>query len=401
MAFKDLNPHQKLIAVHTDMLRHPEFCILGSVTQVGKVLLDDLLPTAGTDGVDVHYNPEFIAPMTRKQLRYLVAHEAAHRALKHCTDYMPIKKKHPNEFAQAVDYVVNGIIESMDAYLNSEEPEKAFLERPTSVAPLIDAKYSDKSVPEVVRMLLQDPQPQQKPMDEHMEPAPGEGGEADPKAVQAAQEAVAEAMRQGEIVQVALRQQAGIGTGNNALSGFREQKTDWRGPLRRFITDLCEGDEQSRFNPPNKRFLPLGVILPSHFSEATGEVVIACDTSGSMHSILPMVFGEVANICKSVTPASVRVLWWDTEVKLEQKFTPKDYGNIAKLVSPRGGGGTTVSCVAKYMREKSIKPKVTIMISDGYLEAVYEPPAGNLLWGICGNRGFRPPRGKVLHIEET
>jgi predicted metal-dependent peptidase len=351
-----------------------------------------MLTTAGTDGVDVHYNPEFIAPMTRKQLRYLVAHEAAHRALKHCTDYMPIKKKYPNEFAQAVDYVVNGIIESMDTMGD-------FLERPTTVAPLIDAKYADKSVPEVVRMLLQDPKPQQ-PMDEHMDPAPGEDGEADPKAVQAAQEAIAEAMRQGEIVQTALRQQAGIGTGNNALSGFREQKTDWRGPLRRFITDLCEGDEQSRFNPPNRRFMPLGIILPSHFSEATGEVVIACDTSGSMSSILPMVFGEVANICKTVTPASVRVLWWDTEVKLEQKFTPKDYGNIAKLVAPRGGGGTTVSCVAKYMREKNIKPKCCILLSDGYLEAVYEPPAGNLLWGIVGNRAFRPSRGRVLHIEE-
>jgi len=95
------------------------------------------------------------------------------------------------------------------------------------------------------------------------------------------------------------------------------------------------------------------------------------------------------------------VLWWDTEVKLEQRFTPKDYGNIAKLVAPRGGGGTSVSCVAKYMREKSIKPKVTIMLSDGYVESSYESPAGNLLWGIVGNRGFRPPRGKVLHIEET
>lgn len=392
MAFRDLPLHQRLVAVHTDMLRHPEFCILGSVTQVGKVLLDDLLPTAGTDGVDVHYNPEFIAPMTRKQLRYLVSHEAAHKALKHCTDYTTLKKKHPAEFAQAVDYVVNWAIESMDV-------NKDFLERPTTIPPLVDDKYANKSVPEVVRMLLQDPQPQDKPMDEHMEPQSGEG-EADPKDMQQAQEAIAEAMRQGEIVQVALRQKAGMGAGNNPLSGFREQKTDWRGPLRRFITDLCEGDEQSRFNPPNRRFMPLGIVLPSHFSEATGEVVIACDTSGSMSSILPMVFGEVANICKTVLPSSVRVLWWDTKVQKEQRFVPKDYDSIAKLQAPRGGGGTAVSCVAQYLREHNVKPKVTIVLSDGYVEAQYEPPAGNLLWGIVGNRGFRPIRGKVLHIEE-
>ena len=408
MAFKDLSLPDRLVAVHTDMLRHADFCILGSVSQVGNVIIDDLLPTAGTDGVNVHYNPDFIHDMSRKQLRYLVAHEQAHRAFRHCTEYRHIKAKYPDEFAQAIDYVVNWQIEQLDT-------KGDFLERPTSVPPLVNAKYANMGVLEIIRDLLQNPPPQgspkPQPMDVHMDPpddakeGEGEGEEEGAAGKKSAAAEIAKALQdavlQGEIVQQQLRKERGDMAGGASLSGFRERITDWRGPLRRFVTEACEGDEHSRFNPPARRFLPLGILMPSHYSEAAKELVIAPDTSGSMYDVLPLVFGEVARICQSVMPAKVRVLWWDTKVQSEQVFEPKDYAQIAKLMAPKGGGGTTVSCVAQYMRAKNIKPTATIMLTDGYVESQYEVVAGNVLWGVVGNTAFRPVRGKVLHIQEA
>lgn len=395
MAFKDLNLHQRIVAVHTDFMRHPDFAILGGVTQVGTVYLDDVLPTAGTDGRDTHYNPEFIADMTRKQLRYLVGHEALHKALHHCTDYMNIKEKHPQEFAMAVDYVVNWQLESMDT-------QKDFLERPTSIPPLIDDKYANRSVPEVVRMLLQDPPPSdssQQPMDTHMDGA-SQGTEEEVAEGKGLRQQVEDAVAQGAIVQKRLQQMRGDTAGGSALSGFQERRTDWRGPLRRFLQEITDGDEMSRFSPPNKRMLPMDVIMPSHFSETTGELIVACDTSGSMHGLYPVVFGEIASIAKQMQPSCVRVLWWDTKVAGEQVFTSKDYDKMRDAMCPKGGGGTTVSCVAQHIRDKRYKPKATIMLTDGYVEATYEVPQGNVLWGIVGNRHFRPIRGKMLHIED-
>lgn len=395
MAFQDLSPEQRLVAVHTDMMRHPVFCILGGVTQIGKIVVDaQATETAGTDGTDVYYNPHFILPMSRKQLRMLVAHESMHKALHHCVEYKHLDEKYPDLLNQAMDYVVNGTLEHMD---NGTEK---FMERPTSIPPLIDPRFDNMSVPEVLRELLKDAQkqPQGKPkpkptMDKHthVEKTPENEAEMD-----AAKQKIDDAVRHGEIVQQQLQSQAG-GEGKG-LSGFRESKTDWRTPLRRFFQEICEGDDQSRFSPPNKRMLPLDIILPSHFAESTGEVIVACDTSGSMTHILPMVFGEVARICQHAQPASVRVLWWDTKVQSEQVFTPRDYANIAKLQAPRGGGGTTVSCVARYIRDKRLKPKATVMLSDGYIESQYEVPAGNVLWGIVDHTSFVPIRGKVLHI---
>jgi predicted metal-dependent peptidase len=392
MAFKDMTLSDRLIACHVAALKHPVFCILGGVTQVGKVEITESVETAGTDGTDVYYNPHFIDPMSKKQLLYLIMHEAMHKALHHCTEYKHLEEKYPDLLNQAMDYVVNGTLEHMDS------GTEKFLERPTSVPPLVKAEYANMSVPEVLRELLKEqeknPQGQPQPtLDKHTHVQKTPANEEDMKE---AKQKIDDAVRHGEIVQKQLQSQ--IGGEGSALSGFRESHTDWRAPLRRFFQEVCEGDENSRFSPPNKRMMPLDILLPSHYAESTGEIVVACDTSGSMTSVLPLVFGEVARICQQAQPASVRVLWWDTKVKSVQVFTAKDYANIAKLQAPRGGGGTTVSCVADYIAANKLKPKATVLISDGYIEAQYRLPPGNVLWGIVDHTSFVPLRGKVLHI---
>ena len=121
MAYRDLTPAQRIIAVHMDFMRHKDFSILGGVTQIGKVSIDNV-GTACTDGCDVRYDAAFIMPMSRKQLRYLVGHENLHKSLHHCTEYRAPFEKYPEIAAKAVDYVVNGTLEAMDPALD-------FLER--------------------------------------------------------------------------------------------------------------------------------------------------------------------------------------------------------------------------------------------------------------------------------
>jgi len=385
MAFKDLTHSDRVVSAHVDIIRHKDFAILGGVTQIGQVFIDETVPTAGTDGCDVYYNPKFIDDMSRPQLRYLVLHENMHKALHHCTDYAQAKAKYPSLYAQAIDHVVNLTLEEMDT--------AQFLERPTSVPPLCDPKYKGMSVLEVMSKMLKDP-PKGQPMDEHIDGKPQAAAEAGP----AIKEQIEEALAQGAIVQQQLR---GAGAGSASLSGFKESNTDWRGPLRRFIQEICEGDDQSRFSPPNKRLLPLGIIMPSHFSEATGELIVACDTSGSMDGIYPVVFGEIARIAQTANPTAVRIIWWDTQVSGEQVFLPKDYARISGLMKPQGGGGTTVSCVAKHIAAKRYKPKAVILLTDGYIESEYTSPPGPLLWGIVDNPRFTPLRGKKINISSV
>jgi len=94
----------------------------------------------------------------------------------------------------------------------------------------------------------------------------------------------------------------------------------------------------------------------------------------------------------------VRILWWDTEVCGEQVFVRGQYDQIAHLLKPAGGGGTSPQCVANYLSKYNIKPTAVIWLTDGYLDACPVAVCANELWGVVNNDSFKPAHGKVLRI---
>ena len=233
-----------------------------------------------------------------------------------------------------------------------------------------------------------------KPFDEHRRADKASGRDA--KDVDAHERRVDDGRENGKTI--AARMAGNKGLGKELVNSAAQRDTDWRNALRIVFTEITQGDDNSRFCPPNKRMLPLGFVMPSHFSEATGEVIIAGDTSGSMGSIYPVLLGEVAQICKTVQPERVRVLWWDTEVCGEQVFTRDNYDDLAKLLKPKGGGGTSPAAVVQYISEKNLKPKAIIWLTDGYLDGSTTNTPVTQVWGVIDNASFVPPQGKVIHI---
>lgn len=404
VSWKKMTLHERLTACAIDIMAHPEFALVGGLLVMGKRELMPEVRTAATDGLNMYFAPEFIEPQTREQLRYIMLHEALHIGLRHCVTYPEVCKKYPRLSNMAMDYVVNGFIEEID-------PDHKWAGRPSGVSPLIDPKYFGWSFLEVLHDLKQNAkqQPQSgqgegdgyggegQPMDGHLigdESAEGQLTEAEAKEVA---QAIDDAMRQGAI---AAQKIAGKGKGNNPLEkSLHKRDTNWKQHLREFFEQIIQGDEYSRFCPPNKRMLASGFIMPSHFDLATGEIIVACDTSGSMYHILPVVFGEIAQICANVKPEKVRVIWWSDGIEGEQVFLPHEYEKIAQLVKPVGGGGTRVSCVAEYVREKQYKPKACIYLTDGYIESQYQVVEGTqVLWGVVDNDRFVPSKGKAVRI---
>jgi predicted metal-dependent peptidase len=386
--------NDRIIACHVDISNSALFATLSGIVYVGDVTLDEDIMTAATDGRNVIYAPSFIQPLTRKQLRFLVLHESLHKALHHCTNYKSLCEKYPMLCNQAMDYVVNGTIEETD-------PQHIFIEHPTAVAPLLDKKYYGWSFVEVLQDLIKECE------ESGGDPkAGGDGGALDghilgklAEALEAktAQE-VSEALHQGKMLAKRIKDR-GTGSIGSALDRLTQKRdTNWKEYMRDFITQLCEGDDQSRFAPPNKRLLPQGIIMPSHFSESTGELVVACDTSGSMMGLYPTVFGEIARICENVKPEQVRVLWWECKIEGEQIFKPQDFHRIPELLQPQGGGGTRLTCVSEYMTEHKIKPKAVIILSDGYIESDYILPDFPILFGVVDNDSFTSNKGKTVRI---
>ena len=386
--YNDMTPHERVTAVGIDLTRNALFAQLSGVAMVGRIEITDRLPTAATNGRDEYYNPDFVLAQNRKQLRYVRIHENLHKMLKHCVEYKDVCKRYPKLSNVAMDHVINLIIEEID-------PNFTWVERPT-VKPCVDTKYKGWGFLRVLRDLID--------QGDEEGGQGGEGGfddhrfdELDDEEMEETGRRVDEAGRQGKILAEKL---AGNGKGGGRLDlNATKRTTEWRQHLREFFDTICKGDEHSRFVPPNKRFAPLGILLPSHFSYNKGEIIIAGDTSGSMGPIYPILFGEIAQIAQTVMPDALRVIWWDTSVCGEQLFKPDEYHSIATLMKPRGGGGTTPQCVVKYIAEKQYKPRAVIWLTDGYLDGNNAVVPCAALWGIVDNESFVPPQGKAIHIK--
>jgi predicted metal-dependent peptidase len=396
MSFEKLTLQQRVSAANIDCMRHPAFCQFTAYIAMGKSEVQTAVKTACTNGRDKLYGAEFIKPLNRKQMRYLVMHENLHVALRHCTGYKAVSRKYPKLANIAKDYVVNGIIEELD-------PNFLFVERPTPTI-LIDPKYFGWSFPQVFNDLFK-----------NGKGGGGEGGDedgggdfnepidaheemefADEEAERQHEREIEDAARQGQLI---AKRMAGKGSGGRDIFGTAAHRdTDWVSALQDWIASVSEGDDLSRFCPPNKRMLAAGFVMPSHFSESLGELVIACDTSGSMGPYYTNIFGEVARICETTKPAKVRVLWWDTSVCGDQEFAPGDYDRIASLLKPAGGGGTTPDVVVQYLKEKKINAKGLVWLTDGYIGCDTPRTDMPAIWGVVNNDTFVPQHGKVLHI---
>lgn len=398
--WESLSLTERVLAVKLDCFRHPDFALIATAMHVGKAHVRDDVPTAATNGKDMFFGSAFIAPMSRKELRYLILHEALHISLHHCTAYRKVSKRYGGIVNKAMDYVVNNVIEETD-------PQHAFVDPPKSIPPLYKPEYKDLATLDILRLLINEQDDNKSSGKGDAGGASGAGGadgtldehmmeEIPEDQIPELTKAVEEALREGKIIADKIRGASGSGGALDKIG--RKSNTDWRHALREFITSVTQGDDYSRFNPPNKRMLAHGILFPTHFTEATGELIIANDTSGSMDSIMPIVMGEIAKLAQQAKPERVRVLWWDTAVCGDQVFMPHEYEGIATALKPMGGGGTTVSCVAQYIAERNLKARGVIYLTDGYIESDYIMPDMPALWGVVDNDSFVPQRGKVVRI---
>ena len=80
-----MNVADRIKRAHIAIMNHKKFCAYSGVLACGKVIITDQVPTAATNGWDVVYNPKFIEAnmRTEPELRFLVLHEATHKAYRH------------------------------------------------------------------------------------------------------------------------------------------------------------------------------------------------------------------------------------------------------------------------------------------------------------------------------
>jgi predicted metal-dependent peptidase len=386
---------RKLKKVKINIMRDPDFALWSGIMMVGKTYIDDNVETACTNGRDERYGRKFVAELSEKELAFVVLHEAMHKAYRHLTTWRKLYDATPQLANAACDYVINLQLKDLDPHGRVMVMPR----RNGKIIGLIDEKYRGMTTKEVYDALLEEHGEDGgggENFDEHDWDGAGELSEEEQKELS---KEVEQALRQGDMTQRKVKGNGAGGLGRE-LGEMLAPQVNWREQLREYVKSICSGKDASSWRRVNRRFIGNDIYMPTLVSERVGHLVVAVDTSGSIAGKeLNEFLTEVKGIAEEVTPEKVDLLYWDSEVAGHETY---DSGNVADIISstkPKGGGGTSPSCITAYLKKHSLKPECVVVLTDGYVGSDWgtdwEVP---VLWVVCGGNTAIAPNGKTIHI---
>jgi len=400
------------------LMRNPMFALWSGILMVGRTSVVDNMPTACTNGRDEKYGRKFVADLKDNELNFVVLHENLHKAFRHLTTWKKLHDEDHRLANAACDYVINLKLKDLDP---SEKviamPRFKDGEMKGKIMGLIDEKYRGMHAKQVFDLLKEE---QKKGKGNPCEDGDsggiptngdGEGGfdehdwdgakemtEVEKKELE---REIDQAIRQGVMAHQKI---AGTGAGglDRDLLDLLEPKVNWREMLREFVKSTCHAKDTSSWRRVNRRFLSMGTYMPSLIGEKVGHLVIAVDTSGSVgQEELSEFLTEVRGIAEEVKPSQVDLIYWDSEVAAHEEYTENMVSDIINSTKPKGGGGTSPSCVSEYLKEKAIEPECIIVLTDGYVGSDWGSDwTAPVLWAIVGGNDVIAPNGKTVHVKE-
>lgn len=404
MDYSKLSAEQRVERAAIQVMRDPRFIALSGILMMGDTLIVEKgdrrspMDTAATNGKNKYFTREFVMGLTEPQLNGLVVHEAKHIMYQHIITWEHLWRQNAMCANMAMDFVIN--LEIKDA-----DPSGKFIDLPPKGC--IDEKYRNMDTQQVFRLLMKEAQGKGGGGKGGSGNEDGDGSGFDFHDFEDADSMTdAEKQELARQIDQAIRQGAILAgkTGGELDRGMIEAmktKIDWREELREFIVTTCDSKDQSTWRRPNRRWIQHDLYMPTQEGEAIGEILVGIDTSGSIdNEFLGSFLGELVGICEIAQPELVHVVYWDAAVAGHEKYPRAEQHTLIASTKPKGGGGTSPSCVTAFMKEKKIKPMAVVMATDGHVGSdwggTWPCP---VLWLVKGNNSASAANGKTIHID--
>ena len=388
-----LTAEQRVERCHIDLMNHPNFVAYSGILMIGDVKISDNpmeCPTAYTNGRDVKYGRAFIETLTEPELRGVILHENKHKMYRHIATWHHLWKQNPQKANKACDYVIN--LEIAD----EGKTTNGFVALPKGG--LLDEKYRGMDSQTVFHLLP----------DDDGQGGGGQGGEGfDEHGWEDGQSLSAEEQQElAQEIDNAIRQGAILagkvnGNLNRSFTDLMSAKVDWREALREFVSAVATGKDDSTWRKPNRRWLQHDIYMPSTISESMGSILIAVDTSGSIRDEdINKFLSEVVGIMNNVNPEQVHLLYWDSAVAGHEVYGVGDGDRLMSSTKPKGGGGTSPSCITEYMKNHKLTPECAVVLTDGYVGNDWGGDwSCPVLWAIVGGCKAVPEKGSVIYVD--
>ena len=353
------------------ILDHPFF---GVAVSRRPIQYGDAVPTAGMSATgQIMLNPEWVEPLTVKNIMFLLAHEAMHYMLSHA-----LRRKHRDHRAWnvACDKVINDTL--IDANVGEFIDGGVTLAKGRNYASeeLYDENDDDMGSGGI---------------GEDVGDATGEDGQP----LDEAQAHQLEAQAKIETIQSAkLAKQAGKlpSSIERLVDEMVNVVTPWHEKLERYMSSKVR--DGYSWNRPNRRFVGQGMYLPGYdYIPRMGEVVVAVDTSGSLNSKdLSHFNAHINRIMETCLPEKVTVIYCDYDIGGIREYTPDE---LPITLEPVGGGGTSFRPVFDWLDSYAGEVECLVYFTDGWGDQDdLDEPAIDTVWVTTDKDTF--PFGEVI-----
>ncbi|HUU87016.1 MAG TPA: VWA-like domain-containing protein [Candidatus Glassbacteria bacterium] len=181
------------------------------------------------------------------------------------------------------------------------------------------------------------------------------------------------------------------------IKKIKKSQVPWEQIFHSFFKEIVSSSNDRTFAKPKKWSWGYGIILPSEVGTRKLDVVLICDTSGSMaNKDFEAFVGEV----QKILPLIQNLTLISADVEVHEKIKIK---NIKEIVGDnpsfrfRGRGGT--SFVPALKVASKIRADMVIYFTDGFGDFGNKPrEIKNMLWVLTNDECRKPPFGKYIVI---
>jgi predicted metal-dependent peptidase len=384
-------------------------------------------PSTATDARKIYYNPAYVAALSLAQTQFVLAHLALHCALSHFA-----RRQHrvKHRWDLACDLAINpllvdeGLVPTPDArvldeYRGMTAEEIYPLIKEDDDSETLDQHVFDGDSPEGARGAS--PPPADAPPGEasgragsRAEP-PGAGGALPPpgqgegagnggSSADRAERPAPLTPDERETLRVQWQQRLAGAAQQAAQAGklggafarlidhLLEPQLPWRELLARYMSQAAR-DDYSYLRPSGRREGP--AVYPSLRSPQV-DVVVAIDTSGSIHEADLKAFAAEVDALKGQLRAHLTLLACDAELAADG---PWEFAAWEEFRLPRhfaGGGGTDFTPVFRFVEGRGRPPDLLVYFTDAEGRFPSAEPAYPVVWLVKGRA--RVPWGQRIQL---
>ena len=349
-----LNINHKISQAKAKLL--VDYPYFGTLASKLELVVNDDIEAFKSNGVKLEYNSDYLETLELGEMEFIFANGAMHASLAH-------EQRKNNRsgwlWQMATDYAINDMLVENGLDLPDRALYRVRFKGLYAEEIYAELKEEFLKEPDYLDETLADSEEQSSSSKEHTK-----------KSVQKLQSQTKEELQE-EILQEQLLAEEAIsllesefskGEAPQTIERFftltYTSKIDWRDELKAAIDRFHKDDYV--LIPPNKKFLHVGIYLPSCISQRF-KLVIAVDSSGSVdEELLNEFLSELNFIMNTISNYEIDVLVCDEKIHSRKTF----YSGDILDVDLKGGGATDFRPVFEFIDENLGDTKLLLYFTD-------------------------------------